>query len=142
MPSIPGGDSGELVAESCELGTAHPPGYPLYTILVHIISIMPPSITFNTSVAYRANLFCAFLSALASSLITSTVYSLKFYGLVASAPQVGRKTTSNDKSHNEDVLSAANDSVSTHLVVYVLGHFMAFPRWSGLMPWVVKFLQK
>ena len=51
MPSIPGGDSGELVAESCELGTAHPPGYPLYTILVHIISIMPPSITLNTSVA-------------------------------------------------------------------------------------------
>ena len=29
MPSIPGGDSGELVAEACELGTAHPPGYPL-----------------------------------------------------------------------------------------------------------------
>ena len=37
MPSIPGGDSGELVAESCELGTAHPPGYPLYTLLVHLI---------------------------------------------------------------------------------------------------------
>ena len=46
MPSIPGGDSGELVAESCELGTAHPPGYPLYTLLVHLISIMPKNMTF------------------------------------------------------------------------------------------------
>ncbi len=25
-PSIAGGDSGELVAEGCKLGTSHPPG--------------------------------------------------------------------------------------------------------------------
>ena len=62
--------------------------------------------------AYRANLFCAFLSAFASSLVTSIVYNFKFYGLVGSSPQVGRKTTSNDKPHNEDVLSTANDSSS------------------------------
>ena len=30
--SIPGGDSGELVAEACQLGHAHPPGYPLFTL--------------------------------------------------------------------------------------------------------------
>ena len=34
-PGIPGGDVGELVAETCHLGTAHPPGYPLYTIVSH-----------------------------------------------------------------------------------------------------------
>jgi hypothetical protein len=34
-PSIPGGDSGELVAEACTLGHAHPPGYPLFTLLYH-----------------------------------------------------------------------------------------------------------
>lgn len=34
-PGIAGGDSGELVAESCHLGTAHPPGYPLFTLLNH-----------------------------------------------------------------------------------------------------------
>lgn len=34
-PSIPGGDSGELVAESCHLGVAHPPGYPLYLLIHH-----------------------------------------------------------------------------------------------------------
>ncbi len=25
-PGIPGGDSGELLAQACQLGTAHPPG--------------------------------------------------------------------------------------------------------------------
>lgn len=25
---------GELVAEGCQLGTAHPPGYPLFTLIV------------------------------------------------------------------------------------------------------------
>ena len=33
-PTIPG-DGGELIAQACQLGIAHPPGYPLYTLLVH-----------------------------------------------------------------------------------------------------------
>ena len=35
FPSVTGGDAGELLAEACQLGTAHPPGYPLFTLLVH-----------------------------------------------------------------------------------------------------------
>ena len=34
-PTVAGGDSGELVAQSCTLGIAHPPGYPLFTLLSH-----------------------------------------------------------------------------------------------------------
>ena len=30
-PSVAGGDSGELLAESCQLGYAHPPGHLLLT---------------------------------------------------------------------------------------------------------------
>jgi hypothetical protein len=41
FPSIPGGDSGELLAESCLLGTAHPPGYPIFTMLSHIVGKIP-----------------------------------------------------------------------------------------------------
>ena len=37
-PSIAGGDSGELLAEGCQLGTSHPPGYPLYQIVVYLVS--------------------------------------------------------------------------------------------------------
>ena len=35
FPSLTGGDAGELLAEACQLGTAHPPGYPLFTMLIH-----------------------------------------------------------------------------------------------------------
>eukprot|EP00924_Labyrinthula_sp_SR-Ha-C_P009491 maker-scaffold_2-snap-gene-25.64-mRNA-1 protein AED:0.37 eAED:0.37 QI:0/0/0/0.33/1/1/3/0/770 len=31
--SIPGGDSGELLAETCNVGVIHPPGYPLFMIV-------------------------------------------------------------------------------------------------------------
>ena len=34
---VPGGDAGELVAEACLGGTAHPPGYPLFTVLLHFV---------------------------------------------------------------------------------------------------------
>ena len=31
-PSIPGGDAGEVIAVAHQLGVAHPPGYPLFTV--------------------------------------------------------------------------------------------------------------
>lgn len=34
-------DSGELVAVACNLGVAHPPGYPLYTLVGHLFSQLP-----------------------------------------------------------------------------------------------------
>ena len=71
MPSIPGGDSGELVAESCELGTAHPPGYPLYTLVVHLLTYVPIG-----TMAWRANFFCAVLGALAAANIARCVFML------------------------------------------------------------------
>ena len=32
-PTVAGGDSGELMGAACELGVAHPPGYPLFTMI-------------------------------------------------------------------------------------------------------------
>ena len=37
MDDVPGGDAGELLAESCLLGVPHPPGYPLLTALSGLI---------------------------------------------------------------------------------------------------------
>lgn len=36
-PSVPGGDAGELISESCLLGNAHPPGYPLFIMISNIV---------------------------------------------------------------------------------------------------------
>lgn len=65
-PSVAGGDSGELLAESCSLGTAHPPGYPLFTLLYHIPLTWTPSLI---TPAMWANLFTAFLGACASAAV-------------------------------------------------------------------------
>ena len=38
---IPGGDSGDLVAAAFEFGVPHPPGYPLYTMFVWLLTRIP-----------------------------------------------------------------------------------------------------
>src|SRR5207253_6333860 len=47
-PYVAGGDSGELTVVSATLGVAHPPGYPLFTLLGHLFSYLPIG-----TVAYR-----------------------------------------------------------------------------------------
>ncbi|XP_015262912.1 PREDICTED: transmembrane protein 260 [Gekko japonicus] len=70
--SVPGGDSGELIAAAYELGVAHPPGYPLFTLLAKLaIELFPFG-----SIAYRVNLLCALLGAAAASLLFDTVSRL------------------------------------------------------------------
>lgn len=60
-PSVAGGDSGELVAESCHLGVSHPPGYPLFNLAVHAFATRLPweYMTTSPTIAWRANLFSA-----------------------------------------------------------------------------------
>jgi len=38
QPSVPPGDSGELISAASVLGVAHPPGYPLYMLIGSAIS--------------------------------------------------------------------------------------------------------
>ncbi|XP_019500557.1 PREDICTED: transmembrane protein 260 isoform X2 [Hipposideros armiger] len=71
-PSVPGGDSGELITAAHELGVAHPPGYPLFTLVAKLaIKLFPFG-----SVAYRVNLLCGLFGAGAASLLFFTVFRL------------------------------------------------------------------
>ncbi|XP_053331401.1 transmembrane protein 260 [Spea bombifrons] len=71
-PSVPGGDSGELITAAYELGVAHPPGYPLFTLLAKLVMIFVPW----GSIAYRVNLLCGLFGAIASSLLFHTTSRL------------------------------------------------------------------
>jgi tetratricopeptide (TPR) repeat protein len=62
------GDSGELIAASRTLSIAHPPGYPLYTMVGRLLS----SLLAIGSIAYRYNL----ISALVASMSLAVVYSI------------------------------------------------------------------
>ena len=59
-PGISLGDAGELISASYTLGIAHPPGYPVYTLLGKLFTFLP----FGT-IAGRINLMTAILGALA-----------------------------------------------------------------------------
>ena len=86
--SIAGGDSGELVAEGCQLGTSHPPGYPLYTILIYIVTqiigggvrgvlnMTTTNLNLNATPALLVNGMSACFGAITSGFITSSVLYL------------------------------------------------------------------
>src|SRR5690242_14494689 len=56
-PGLMADDSGEMAAAACNLGLPHPPGYPFFNLLGHLICQIPLG-TF----AFRLNLFSAFLT--------------------------------------------------------------------------------
>ena len=53
-PSLVGGDSGELIAAAYNLGVAHPPGYPLFTLLLRLFQFIPID-----GIGWRSNLLSA-----------------------------------------------------------------------------------
>lgn len=59
-PSLQFGDSGELITAGASLGIAHPPGYPLYSVLGKLFCNLIP---FGNP-AYRMNLMSAILASL------------------------------------------------------------------------------
>ncbi len=70
-PSVAPGDSGELVAVGCSLGVAHPPGYPLFTLLTAAATRVP---VFNEPAA-RANALSALLQALTCGVLLLAVHA-------------------------------------------------------------------
>ncbi len=71
-PSIPGGDSGELIAAARAPGIAHPPGYPLYTMIGFLWTHM---VAFG-AVAWRMNLLSAVCGAAAVAVMSWTTARL------------------------------------------------------------------
>jgi hypothetical protein len=83
-PSVPTGDSGELITAASVLGVAHPPGYPLYMLLGHLATRVP-----GASPALDMSLLSALLDAIAVGLVFLVIHRLVALGTPASA---GRRT--------------------------------------------------
>ena len=66
-PGLPAGDSGELITVAATGGVAHPPGYPLYTMLAGAFLRLLPA----GSLAWRANLFSAVCMAAAAGVLAA-----------------------------------------------------------------------
>lgn len=69
--SLPTGDSGELISAAAVLGVAHPPGYPLFTLLGRLALLVPVG-----SDAVRVNALSALLDAAAVSATYFAIHAL------------------------------------------------------------------
>jgi 4-amino-4-deoxy-L-arabinose transferase-like glycosyltransferase len=65
------GDTPELITAAVTLGVPHPPGYPLFTMLGHLFSLLP-----FDSVPFRVNLLAVTCDALAVAVIFLTALRL------------------------------------------------------------------
>ncbi len=63
------GDSPELITAAATLGVAHPPGYPLFTMLAHLFSTVPFGL-----IPFRVNLF----SVTCDSICLAVIYLISF----------------------------------------------------------------
>ncbi len=81
-PSLPTGDSGELISAAYVLGIAHPPGYPLYTLLGYVVTHLP-----FASPALELNVLSAVLDAAAVGVVSVLIYRLVTTGDRASSPR-------------------------------------------------------
>ncbi|KAG8465896.1 hypothetical protein KFE25_005466 [Diacronema lutheri] len=70
---VASGDSGELVQIAHELGVAHPPGYPLWTLAAHGFA---RAAWLGGSVAWRVNLSSAVFGAAAAALLAAAAAEL------------------------------------------------------------------
>ena len=68
-PSVVEIDSGELAAVQATLGIAHPTGYPLFTMIGYLFSLIP----LNFSKIYQLNILAAFWCSLGAGIFAYTV---------------------------------------------------------------------
>ena len=89
-PTVLPADAGEFQLVSYVLGIAHPPGYPLYTMLAHLFTWLPVG-----DPAYRVNCFAAITSALTLALVNRTIRkaSGSLWGGIAGAFILGSSAT-------------------------------------------------
>jgi hypothetical protein len=66
-PTVTGGDNGELITAAYVLGVAHPPGYPLWTMLAaFVIRLLECT---HWDVAYRVNLMSTVFGGVAATFL-------------------------------------------------------------------------
>jgi len=99
-------DSGELSAVASTLGIAHPTGYPLFTLIGHLFTLLPIS----SSQVYNLNLMSAFFCSLSIFMFAYLMKFLLDWHLMQSVTEKGKKT--------QQVKSAEKYSAPSQIVVY------------------------
>lgn len=87
-PGLLPADNGEFQLAAARLGVAHPPGFPLYTLLAHLMTRLP----MGTTAAYRVNMLSALSSTAVLLLVYVTVHDLTRRHLAAATAVIALGT--------------------------------------------------
>lgn len=113
-------DSGELAAVATTLGIAHPTGYPLFTIIGHIFTLIP----IGSSEIYRLNLMSAFFCSLGIFMFWMLIRFFMQNGTIAedkpAAKQPKSKSTKSPAATIKEKITAIPD-----IMVYTVSGFAA-----------------
>ena len=151
-PTILPADSGEFQLAADVLGIAHPPGYPLYTMLGKLFTLIP-----LRDVAYRVNLFAAVTSTLTLLILSGVVRRLTGSGLAGmiAAAALGvaptfwaQATTANIRSLTAlfvalqlyTLLTYAQTKHSRDLIAFALALGLGVTHHSSLLPLVLPYV--
>jgi hypothetical protein len=117
-PSVVQIDSGELAAVQGTLGIAHPTGYPLFTMIGYIFSLIPLPFT----KIYQLNLLAAvFCSAGIAVFVYTAKLLLDNLNLISPTKVKIEKTKKNKKkSKNGDRKKEGQETVLTETVKYII----------------------
>jgi hypothetical protein len=90
-PGLLPADNGEFQLIAAQLGVAHPPGFPLYTMLAHLMTRLPVGET----AAYRVNLLSVLTSTAVLLLVYQTVWDItkRMWAPVTAVIALGTATT-------------------------------------------------
>ncbi|RMH02368.1 MAG: DUF2723 domain-containing protein, partial [Chloroflexi bacterium] len=123
-PDLLPADNGEFQLIAANLGVAHPPGFPLYTILAHLMTRLPIPAT----PAFKVNLFSVLTSTLTLAILYHLVYQLtqKHIAAITAVFTLGTATTFWAQATTANIRSLTG--LFTILALYVLIHWQTTPQ--------------
>lgn len=128
-PSVIQIDTGELAAVQATLGIAHPTGYPLFTILGYIFSLLP----LPFSKVFQLNLLAAIYCSIAVSIFTYSAKlildNLSGFQFSKAVKEKSKKKKSADKTQIQTVASSFELSETIKILSAVFsGLFLALSK--------------
>ena len=128
-PSVIQIDTGELATVQTTLGIAHPTGYPLFTILGYIFSLLP----LPFSKIFQLNLLAAIYCAIAVSIFTYTskliLDNLSSFQFIKTVKVKSKKKKGSDKTQTQTINPVFELSETIKIIAAVFsGLFLALSR--------------
>lgn len=120
-PSVIQIDTGELAAVQVTLGIAHPTGYPLFTILGHIFSLVPLPFSKIFQLNLLAALYCAAAVSVfsySSKLVLDNLYK---FGLIKIVKEKSKKRRTSDKFEVTSTSVKSDLSESIKIIAAIFG---------------------